>query len=461
MNVWTTGLCKSTSGFWCDVGAPNEPKQATSIAPSPGLHNEERAAQKAFDIIVVFPRNIAVSNEIPLAAARLFVVHFARTLQEIPPMNNPVRIAVIVGFLAILGVGVWKSTSTPEATPQVAGGPNPASTAATQPVAKTQTVKLLTGSAKFGFLKDPKMEELLAAKGIRLELAKTADFATDVTKQKDFDAVWPAGANAASEFAAAWKSPNTYPVFSTPLVIASWKQLMPVLQANGLAKAEANHGLFYLNKALPLMLNGKRWNQLKDNTVFEVNKGFLVNTPDVRKSNTGMLYLGALAYISNNEDVPSTVAMGEALAEKLSSVMTRQGFQEGTLAGPFEDYLGQGLGKAPLVLIYESQFVEAKRDSKLRDTSMLLYPQPGLVLKHVLVARTDAGKALGELLANDPEIQRLAAQYGFRTNSPAIFADAMSGYGLDAPELINLAEPPSTAVLDAMSRVIVRKLEGN
>lgn len=378
-------------------------------------------------------------------------------------MNNAIRIAVIVGFLSILGVGVWKSTSSPSPStnPQVTAPNQEAPAAGKFAVAKTQTVRLLTGSAKFGFLKDPKMEELLLARGIRLELSKTADFATDVAKQKDFDAVWPAGANAANDFAAAWKSNNTYPVFSTPLVIASWKQLLPVLQANGLAKAEANHGAFYLNKALPLMLAGKRWNQLKDNTVFEVNKGFLINTPDVRKSNTGMLYLGALAYISNNEDVPSTVAMGESLADKLSSVMTRQGFQEGTLAGPFEDYLGQGLGKAPLVLIYESQFVEAKRDGKLRDTSMLLYPQPGLVLKHVLVARSEAGKVLGDLLANDPAIQRLAAEYGFRTNSPAVFADAMSGYGLDAPELLNLAEPPATPVLDAMSRVIIRKLEGN
>lgn len=373
-------------------------------------------------------------------------------------MNNAIRIAVVVGFLTIVGFGVWKSTSTPAEKTQAS---TPLATAPPAPAATMQTVKLMTGSAKFGFLKDSKLEALLAARGIRLELTKTADFATDVTKQKDFDAVWPAGANAANDFSAAWKSSNTYPVFSTPLVIASWKQLMPVLQSNGLVKMEANHGQFYLNKALPLMLGGKRWNQLKDNTVFEVNKGFLINTPDVRKSNTGMLYLGALAYILNNEDVPSSVATGEALAEKLFSVMTRQGFQEGTLAGPFEDYLGQGLGKAPLVLIYESQFVEAKRDGKLRDTSMLLYPQPGLVLKHVLVARTDAGKALGDLLANDPEIQRLAAQYGFRTNRPAIFADAMAGYGLDAPELINLAEPPSTVVLEAMSRVIIRKLEGN
>jgi hypothetical protein len=377
-------------------------------------------------------------------------------------MNTTTRIGVVVVLLALLGAGIWKSVTDKKAAPvaaQVAGSVAPSVPVAAPAV--MSTVKLLTGSAKFGFLKDPKLTELLAAKGVTIELTKSGAFATDVTKSADFDAVWPAGANAANDFAVAWKSNATYPVFSTPLAIASWKQLAPVLQANGLVKMEANHGLFYLNKALPLMLAGKRWNQLQDNTVFSVNKGFLVNTPDIRKSNTGMLYLGALAYISNNEEVPANVATGEALAAKLSSLITRQGFQEGTLSGPFEDYVGQGMGKAPMVLIYESQFVEAKRDGKLRENHVLLYPQPGLVLKHVMVARTEAGKKLGELLANDPDIQRIAAQYGFRTNRPAVFADAMKGYGLDAPELINLAESPSTAVLDAMTKTLVNKLEGN
>lgn len=374
-------------------------------------------------------------------------------------MNNVMRLGIVAALLAVLGAGVWKSVSDKKS--EAAATTAAAQTPAAPKAVATTKVRLLTGSAKFGFLKDPKLVELLASKGVALDLSKSGAFATDVAKAAEFDAVWPAGANAASDFATAWKSNSTYPVFSTPLAIASWKQLMPVLQANALAKTEANHGTFYLNKALPLMLANKRWNQLKDNTVFEVNKGFLVNTPDIRKSNTGMLYLGALAYIANNEEVPADVATGEALAHKLAGLMTRQGFQEGTLAGPFEDYLGQGLGKAPMVLIYESQFVEAKRDGKLRDTHVLLYPQPGLVLKHVLVARTDAGKKLGELLANDPEVQRIAAQYGFRTNSPGIFADAMAGFGLDAPELINLAEAPSTVVLDAMTKVLVNKLEGN
>jgi hypothetical protein len=368
-------------------------------------------------------------------------------------MNGKARIAVIALFAAALAGGIWKSmaeknTDTP--TANVPAG------------AKLTQVRLLTGSAKFGFLKDPKLTEILAKEGLEVVLSKSGATSADISRANEFDAVFPAGANAANDFAAAWRSTSTYPVFSTPLALASWKQLMPVLEANGLAKKSgAAHGSFYLEKALPLMLTGKRWNQLKDNTVFDVNKGFLVNTPDIRKSSTGGLYIATLAYIQNGHDVPANIATGEQLADKLSALITRQGFQESTLAGPFEDYVGQGMGKAPLVLVYESQFVEAKRDGKLRDAHVLLYPQPGMVLKHVLVARSDAGKRLGEILASNVEAQKIAAQYGFRTNTPAVFADAMKQLGLDAPDLMDVADAPSTLVLDAMTQTLIKKLEGN
>lgn len=372
-------------------------------------------------------------------------------------MNGKVRL-LIVGVLAILlAGGIWKSMSAQQEAPVEAS----AGAVDVPGTTEITTVRLLTGSAKFNFLKDPELTQILAKNGLSLELAKSGAFATDVARDKEFDAVWPAGANAAADFSAAWKASATYPVFSTPLAIASWKQLLPVFEANGLAKKSGAHADFYLEKALPFMLEGKRWNQLKDNTVFDVNKGFLVNTPDVRKSSTGALYVSALAYIRNNAEVPQDAAAGVALANELSPLITRQGFQEGTLAGPFEDYLGQGMGKAPMVLVYESQFVEAKRDGKLRDNHLLMYPQPGLVLKHVLVAKTAAGKRLGELLSGNPEVQKVAAKYGFRTNNLAVFAKEMQQLQLDAPELLNLAEAPSTKVLDAMTQALVNKLEGN
>lgn len=328
---------------------------------------------------------------------------------------------------------------------------------------KLAQVRLLTGSAKFAFLKDPALTVILAKEGLALDLVKSGAFAADVAKVGEYGAVWPAGANAANDFATAMKgSATTYSVFSTPLAIASWRSLLPVLEKNGLAKAGGpNHGEFLLDKALAMMLAAKRWNQLSGNDVFAVNKGLLVNTPDVRKSNTGALYVAALAYVKNGNDVPQTLDKAEALAAELSPLITRQGFQEGTLAGPFEDYIGQGMGKAPLVLVYESQFVEAKRDGKLRPDHLLLYPQPGLVLKHVLVARTPEGKRLGELLSTHPEIQKIAAKYGFRTNDPKVFEAEMKALGLDAPGLLNLAEAPSSALFDAMNQVLIRKLEGS
>ncbi|MBL8511660.1 MAG: substrate-binding domain-containing protein [Betaproteobacteria bacterium] len=334
---------------------------------------------------------------------------------------------------------------------------------AAQQAIPANKVRLLTGSAKFAFLRDPALTAILAKEGIALDLTKSGAFANDVAKVEEFDAIWPAGINAANDFAAAFKGrASTYPVFSTPLAIASWKALLPVLEKNGLAQASGpNHGDFLLDKALPLMLAAKRWNQLAGNEVFNVNKGLLINTPDLRKSNTGALYIAALAYIKNGNEVPQTLEKSATLALELAPLITRQGYQEETLAGPFEDYIGQGMGKAPLVLIYESQFVEAKRDGRLRPEHILLYPQPGMLLKHVLVAANPAGKRLGELLAQNPEIQKIAAKYGFRTNNPDIFTTEMQGLGLDAPALLNLVDTPSSALFDNMTQTIIKKLEGN
>ncbi len=367
-------------------------------------------------------------------------------------MNKSVRIGLVALLALAFIAGIWKSFS--------ASPTSPASPSAV-PATSLQTVKLLTGSAKFGFLKDTELTALLAKEGLQVELTKSGAFADDVGRSADFDAVWPAGAAAAADFSRAWKAPSSQLVFSTPLAIASWKKLMPVLSANGLAsQTTEQHGEFRLDKALPLMLAGKRWNQLKDNSVFSVNRGFLVNTPDVRKSTTGGLYISTLAYLLNGEEPPADVGRASELALRLAPLITRQGFQEGTLAGPFEDYLGQGMGKAPLVLIYESQFVEAKRNGTVRDAHLLLYPQPGLVLKHLLVARTEAGQRLGQVLATNPDAQRIAARYGFRTNDPAVFAQAMAELQLDAPELLNVADAPSTVVFDAINKTLTSQLEG-
>jgi hypothetical protein len=321
-------------------------------------------------------------------------------------------------------------------------------------------LKILTGSAKFNFLRDPELTAILAKQGITLELIKSGGFDSDRAHAASIDAAWPASAAAAADWAAAMPGSSSVPIFSTALALASWNSLMPVFEHNRLAKRVAAHGEFDLQLALPLMLKGTRWNQLADNSVFPVNKSFLVNTPDLRQGISAGQYLATLAYILNGHEVPDSPAKAQRLAQQLLPLITRQGFQEATLAGPFEDYLAQGMGKAPLVLVVESQFFEARRDGKLNAQHILLYPQPGLLQKHVWVGKSAAGKQLGELLASDPALQKIAAKHGFRSSNPDWFAQQAKSLGMDAPVLLNLAEAPNSATLEAMIKTISTQLEG-
>lgn len=367
-------------------------------------------------------------------------------------MKRTVAIALSVLLAIAVIAGIWKSNKTSPS--------NSASSLLSLKAPPAKKLRLLTGSAKFSYLQDPELQALLRKNGIELELVKSGAFEQDKSQVDNFDAVWPAGANQANDWAALMPGSSSFPIMSSPLTLATWKPLMPVFEKNGLGKLSANaHGDFYLDKALALMLASKRWSDLQDNTVFSVNKSFLINTPDIRKSNSSVMYIAALAYIHNKNEVPQSKEAAEQLAKTLTPLITRQGFQEGTLAGPFEDYLGQGMGKAPLVLIYESQFLEARLAKKLNDNHFLLYPQPGLLLKHVMVAKSAEGKKLGQLLAEDADAQKIAARFGFRTNDPAIFAAHAKTLDLDAPALLNLAETPNTAILDSMVQTIVNTLE--
>ena len=335
-------------------------------------------------------------------------------------------------------------------------------------VAGMRTVKLLTGSAKFPYLQDPRVQAVLEKEGLRLELTKTGSFADDVKRLAEFDAVWPAGINAADDFAkTVGPQAKTFYVFSTPLAVASWSPLAKVFASNGLA-APAKNGTAELNmtKLLDVMTAGKRWNQLANNEQFNTSKRVLINVTDLRKSNTGLMYLSLLSAIKNQGEPVDTLEKADKLGYDLAGLLTGQGYQEGTLQGPFEDYLAIGMGKAPLVLVYEAQYVEALQQGKLKGRSesegqpVLFYPKPGLVIKHTAVSRSPAGEALGNLLASNAELQKIAAEYGFRGTDTTITRETWKKLGFEAPALYDLVEPPTSRVLAAFETAAVRRLNG-
>src|SRR5256885_4824873 len=70
------------------------------------------------------------------------------------------------------------------------------------------------------------------------------------------------------------------------------------------------------------------------------------------------MYLALASYVLNGQQVVQSPADLERVLPQVAPLFLRQGFQESSSAGPFEDYLALGMGKAPLLVAYESQLVE-------------------------------------------------------------------------------------------------------
>ena len=325
---------------------------------------------------------------------------------------------------------------------------------ASQRAASRVTVKVLTGSEKEKFLTDTELAKVLEAEGIQLVVQKAGsrEIATrpDLTS---FDVAYPAGAHAALKIAQVTGSKRTYATFYTPMAVASWKQLIPVLQASGLVtkKDDAFYTLA-MGKLLETMQKGTRWKDLPGNTAYAVGKSILINSTDPRKSNSGGMYLSLAAYLANGNNVVDSDADASKVGDAMVGLFSKQGFQESSSAGPFEDYTAMGIGKAPLVMIYEQQFLEYFLGHANPNPDMvLLYPEPTILSKPTIVALSDNGARFADVMTNSPKVAFIAQRYGFRTQDSSELFAAVASKKLVIPRtVVDVIDPPSYDILEKM-----------
>ena len=122
---------------------------------------------------------------------------------------------------------------------------------------------------------------------------------------------------------------------------------------------------------------------------------------------------------------------------------------------PFDDYLSQGIGSKPMVMIYEAQFLGEEMNtatkSAITPDMVLMYPSPNVLSKHTVVPLTKSGDAVGQLLSNDPELAKLAAQYGFRPADPSVFTAVLTAHKItEPPAPVDIIDPPSYETLESM-----------
>ncbi len=328
------------------------------------------------------------------------------------------------------------------------------------------TVRGLIGSEKEDFFRDPQVVAALAKQGLAVEVEKAGSrqIATQY-KLKDYDFAFPSGSPAAEKIKREAGVNKAYEVFFTPMAVASWKMIAGILEANGIVKQrEGIYFIIDMTRLLQFVIAEKRWSDLAKNEGYNVKKSLLVGTTDVRQSNSAAMYLSLASYILNNNNIVDSATQIGPIIQPLESLFLRQGFVENSSAGPFKDYLVMGPGKAPLVMIYEAQYLEeaARANGGLSDSMALLYPEPTIFTKHILIPFNDKGNRLGVALVDDPELQKLAIEHGFRNRDAAGFRNFLKSHNMAVPDiLVNVVEPPTFEILEQMITMIEQRYKGN
>jgi hypothetical protein len=311
----------------------------------------------------------------------------------------------------------------------------------------------LIGSEKAPFFADPRVVNALKRGGfdVTTSTAGSRQIANADLSKQDF--AFPAGVPSAEKIRLDHAGSKAVVPFFTPMAIASWKPIVDLLVKAGVAHDDGNIVTLDVAKYMTLVDENKRWKDLPANTAYPVNKSILITSTDVRRSNSAAMYLALASYVANGDNIVENNGEAAALIDRLSPLFLRQGFVASSTEEPFEDYLVQGMGKSPMVMIYESQFIQraAANDGSITPEMVLMYPKPTIFSKHTFVGLTPNGIKLGDFITNDPEMRSLATQYGFRTTDTAAFTQFVADHKLPVPaSIIDVIDPPTYEALEAM-----------
>jgi len=319
------------------------------------------------------------------------------------------------------------------------------------------------GSEKKPFFDDPRVNAEFRARGVNVQVdtAGSRQIATSVDLS-GYDFAFPAGAPAAAKIKADRHLSKSYTAFYTPMVIASWKPIADLLVKAGVAVDKGGWYSFDVAKYLDLVAKGTRWTDLPGNTTYAASKSILITSTDVRTSNSAAMYLSIASYVENGNNVVQDSGQADAVLAKVAPLFLKQGFTAASSEEPLDDYLAIGIGKTPIVMIYEAQFLARvlSGDPAIRPDMVLMYPDPDVLSRHTFVPIDANGDRVGQLLLNDPALLKLEVAYGFRTADRAAFDQEIAAHHVNIPgTILDLVEPPTYEVLERMITGIADRYE--
>jgi len=322
----------------------------------------------------------------------------------------------------------------------------------------TKTVHGVVGSEKAEFFADPDVVKALAAKGYTVRTETSGSWAMEGLDLKGYDFAFPSSQAPADELAAKYQARQPLPrPFYSPLVVVAHRNAAEVLAANGLAVLDKGQHRGTLKMAAYVRAAGddRTWQQLKGAGKYgELTGTLYIASTDPESSSSGALYLAATSYVANGGRVVASDDDIDRTAPLMHKLISVQGAQQPSSDAAFRDFVS-GAGN-PLVLVYESQVASLLSEQQSAGDLTVLYPDTTANSDHTVVPLTEEGRALGELLGDDPVLRGLAVRHGFRPQGDA--AEFVAATAADAAYLnqkltgVRQAPVPTSEVLREMAR---------
>ena len=335
------------------------------------------------------------------------------------------------------------------------------------PFGGTTTVEGVVGSEKVAFFEDERVRDAFAQHGLDVRVTKSGSWRmATLPGLAENDFAFPASEIAAQHISTQVEGvTGTHQPFFSPMAIATFEPVVELLAANGVASRDGQ-GRWQVDMAayLRLVEADTRWNQLPGaEATYPSPRNVLITSTDIRTSNSAGMYLALAAYVRNGNAVIADRATADRELPLLERLFTAQGYSGASSTAPFDDYLSQGMGAVPMVMIYEGQFLEEqiKPGSRIQPNMVLAYPTPTIFSKHTGVTFSAEGERVMQLLETDPVLAGLLAEHGFRptgANSGA-FAQFLTDRGIAGDyrgtgDFVNVAQEPNYEMLDYLLTTI-------
>jgi hypothetical protein len=351
---------------------------------------------------------------------------------------------VLVG-VALVTAAIWGRVDTPSPRP----GPS-----------RPTVVWIAAGSEDHRFFADPAVQDEFRKHGYQVYdiPVGSLDMAAPQFCRTKYDLLFPSSSVVADQLAPGIG--GKIDAFSTPLVALTWEPLLNSLIDHGLASRSGDGTYsFHLGAYLDATKRKLLWSDIVPASIFSQPSRFQAQFSDPSRSNSGAMVIADASWLLNHHSPVAGPKAIRGVAAQLADALAGMGYMQDTSDPVIDNYLTYYMHGAPLVFTYESEFIDrvVPAEPALLKSGLpqpvMMYLDPALGSEHTLIARTDPGKAVADLLVQpDGPLLTLEEAHGFRVSALPLPGNPSHGVAVQPPG--PYAQPPDLPNLEALINAI-------